>query len=91
MRFEWDERKDAANLARHGISFADAVAVFDGPVLRRRDDRRDYGEDRFIACGVAAGRILVVVHTVRGEERVRIIPARRAKGREREAHRRLHP
>ena len=90
MRFEWDERKDAGNLAKHGVSFAEAVAVFDGPILRSRDDRRNYGENRFVACGSAAGRILIVVYTVRGE-RIRIISARRAKRREREAYRRLHP
>jgi uncharacterized DUF497 family protein len=31
MRFEWDERKRLANLAKHGLDFRRAVQVFDRP------------------------------------------------------------
>jgi len=27
MKYEWDEAKRAANLAKHGVDFADAVGV----------------------------------------------------------------
>jgi hypothetical protein len=37
--------------------------VFDGPVLERLDERRQYGEQRVIAYGQAAGRVLAVVYT----------------------------
>lgn len=85
-RFEWDERKDAANAAKHGISFKDAVSVFDGPVLERLDERRHYGEQRVIAYGQAAGRVLAVVYTWRGACR-RLISARRASTIETRAYR----
>jgi hypothetical protein len=85
-RFEWDEFKDAANAAKHGISFEDAVSVFDGPVLERLDDRRHYGEQRVIAYGQAAGRVLAVVYTWRGASR-RLISARRANTSETRAYR----
>ena len=85
MGFEWDPGKDAANAAKHGIDFEDACRIFEGPVLERVDDRRDYGETRIAAVGVVAGRHLFVVYTARGRHR-RIISARRANGDEREAY-----
>ena len=44
MDFEWDEAKDRRNLAKHGISFADAAGVFAGPILTEVDGRRAYGD-----------------------------------------------
>ncbi len=78
MAFEWDARKNAANLAKHGVDFADASRIFEGPVLKRPDDREDYGETRIAAVGVIEGSELFVVYTVRGENR-RIISARSGK------------
>jgi uncharacterized protein len=86
MAFEWDAAKRSANLAKHGIDFRDAVQIFEGPVLEKIDRRRDYGEDRIAAIGVAMGLELYVVYTVRGGER-RIISARRANRHERKAYR----
>ena len=48
MRFEWDERKNAANIAKHGFDFVDAERIFDLPLLVDPDERNDYGEDRWI-------------------------------------------
>jgi uncharacterized protein len=86
MAFEWDPDKNAANIAKHGIDFEDAVRIFEGPVLESSDERRDYGEVRIIAFGVVDGRELAVVYTMRGGSR-RIISARRAHRRERKAYR----
>ncbi len=85
-RFEWDEAKAEANLSKHGIGFPDAARVFDD--VRRLewlDDRMDYGEERFITIGVVDDREIVVAYTMRGENR-RLITARRATRREREAY-----
>jgi len=83
MGFEWDEAKNAANIAKHGIDFADAVRIFDGPVVRRIDDRHDYGEQRIISFGeIAAMVIAAVVHTDRNGI-TRLISARLASARER--------
>ena len=90
MAFEWDPRKNAVNIGKYGVEFADAVAIFDGPVLERVDDRRDYGEERVIAFGVAHGREFAVVYTRRGSNK-RIISARRANSDERQAYRKTHP
>jgi uncharacterized DUF497 family protein len=87
VEFEWDEAKNAANLAKHGVAFEDAVAIFGGFVTLTPDLRQDYGEPRFIATGLLDGAtVLVVVHTPRGDA-IRIISARFANRREREAYR----
>ena len=90
MPFEWDATKNAANIAKHGIDFEDAVRVFEGPTLLEQDERREYGEIRMIAYGVVDDRELTVIYTIRGTRR-RIISARRAKKRERETYRQAYP
>jgi hypothetical protein len=86
MDFEWDERKSQANIAKHGVDFDEATGIFEGFVLVKIDDRREYGETRIAATGVAEGRELFVVYTIRGAVR-RIISARRARRDERRAYR----
>lgn len=82
MQFEWDEAKRAENLAKHGVDFVDAAQVLSRSPLVLADERRDYGEPRYIAWGELNGLLLAVVFTVRGEA-LRIISARRANARER--------
>jgi len=85
-RFEWDEAKNRANRAKHGISFEEASAVFEGPVLTASDDREGYGEERSISYGRLGGLVVVVVaHTDRGE-RIRLISARKANRKETRAY-----
>jgi hypothetical protein len=69
MGVEWDENKNRLNIQKHGISFREAALIFQGPTLEKVDDRRDYGEERIIALGVANRRILSVVYTMRGNNR----------------------
>jgi uncharacterized DUF497 family protein len=80
--FEWDENKNLSNLAKHRLDFSDAIAIFEGFVVEVPDLRRDYGEERFRAFGVAGGEVLCVVFTWRGGNR-RVISARKAGIRER--------
>jgi uncharacterized DUF497 family protein len=80
--FEWDPRKESRNVRKHGVDFTTASQIWHGFVSERPDDRRDYGESRFNAFGIAENRILAVVYTPRGESR-RIISARVAHRRER--------
>ena len=77
MTYQWDNAKARSNLAKHGVVFADAVAVFeDEMALTITDDHPD--ENRFITLGMdTLGRLLVVVHTWRGDN-IRLISARRA-------------
>lgn len=90
VRFDWDEAKSDANLLERGFDFAFAALVFDQPILAVPDHRRNYGEDRFVAIGLADGLHLTVVFTDRedsgGEVVRRIISARRSSRRERRTY-----
>ena len=55
---------------RHrGLDFASAAAVFRDRHVTAPDDRRDYGETRFITVGGLAGRVVAIVWTPRGDAR----------------------
>jgi uncharacterized DUF497 family protein len=78
VEFEWDPRKEASNVRKHGIPFSYAARVFlDAGRVERIDEREDYEETRFVTTGLVDGMEMVVVYTMR-EERVRIISAREA-------------
>lgn len=77
MQFIWDEQKRLANIAKHGIDFADAHKIFNGAYLLFEDDRFDYGEQRFVAIGSLDTLIVVVVHT-ENDDTIRIISMRKA-------------
>ena len=66
-RFVWDVRKSELNLEERGFDFEFATQVFDSPTLERTDNRRDYGEQRVIALGLAQDVPLTVVYTDRAE------------------------
>ena len=81
LRFEWDNRKAAANLRKHGVSFEDARSVFFDEQARLIDDPdHSEEEDRFVLLGLSGAlRLLLVCHCYRSEgEVIRIISARRA-------------
>lgn len=79
MDFEWDDAKAAANERKHGVPFAEAMTVFGDPLaLTGYDPAHSDDEDRYLTMGLsAAGRVLMVSHTDRGDV-VRIISAREA-------------
>jgi hypothetical protein len=80
--FEWDQAKNAANLAKHGISFEEAATIFEGSVLSSEDDGSD-DEARERSYGLLNGIVVVcVVHTQRGEA-TRIISSLKATKKER--------
>ena len=84
MEFEWDADKAASNLAKHGVSFPEAMAVFGDPLeVMIKDPVHSSGEWRFVSIGVSEpGRLLVVAYTER-QGRIRIISTREASPRER--------
>jgi uncharacterized protein len=84
LRFEWDPRKSDANLRKHGLDLADAVPMFEGPMLAVPDIRQDYGEARWTGIGTTNGRVAVVAFAECGEDCIRIISLRKANRHERE-------
>ena len=82
--FEWDQNKAKKNVKFYGVSFDEASTTFGDPLsLTIYDPLHSEEEDRFVLIGNSyQNRILVVVHTERGEY-IRIISARKANKNER--------
>jgi hypothetical protein len=53
VRFEWDPAKAAANLEKHGVSFAEASTVFYDDFALTREDPDALGERRFVILGLS--------------------------------------
>jgi uncharacterized protein len=87
MLFDWDETKAKSNLAKHGVSFDEAISVFDDPLfLTFSDPTHSIQEQRFIIMGESArGRLLVVSYTDR-QNTTRLISVRPATRKERKAY-----
>lgn len=83
MEFVWDPKKSRENLRKHGLDFADASEVFEGPLLARPDTREDYGEERWQGMGNVRGRAVVVVFATIGTDTIRVISLRKANRHER--------
>ena len=82
---EFDPAKDAGNIAKHGMSLAQAANFDLTTALVRPDDRRDYGEPRWRAYGMIDGRMHMLVFTVRAGA-VRAISLRKANAKEIRRH-----
>ena len=72
MQFSWDEAKQKANIAKHGLDFADALRIFELPMVLFEDDRQDYGEQRIIGIGLLESLVVLIVH-VESETHILII------------------
>jgi uncharacterized protein len=84
MRITYDENKRLEVLNSRDLDFEDAAEIFDKFHLTKRDDR-DYNEDRFLTVGEMKGRVVLVVWTLRDEDR-RIITMWKANHGERERY-----
>lgn len=85
MEFEWDDAKAASNLRKHGVSFEEALSIFDDPLAAIFDDEEhSQGERREIIIGHSDRHRLVLACFTERSGRVRIISARLAVRRERE-------
>ena len=79
MNLEFDPGKAAANLRKHGASFSEAATCLLDPLALVREDPAAQGEVRFVLIGMSEQvRLLTVCYTLRGEERIRLISARKA-------------
>lgn len=87
MVFAWDPKKNRLNRRKHGVSFESAVRVFQDPGAVSYIERIVDGEERWHTLGLAGNVVvLLVIHAVEeenGEEKIRIISARKADSRER--------
>ena len=85
--FEWDFNKAKANIEKHHISFEEAASVFgDNRAITINDPAHSANEKREITIGKSANnKLLVVVHTIRGNK-LRIISTRKASKKERKQY-----
>ncbi len=91
MNFEWDPEKAQKNLKKHGVAFEDATRVFfDDGRIETHDARENYEEDRWVTIGQVYEAVLYVVYTVRHEETIRIISARKAINHEKNEYRKAN-
>ena len=84
MNFEWDESKNKTNIDERDLDFADAWQIFDAPMLVKIDNRKDYGEERFVGIGFLKNLVVVIVFTEPNEQTIRVISLRKALKYERE-------
>lgn len=74
VRIEWDENKDRANIAKHGIEFAAVAAVFDDPLSLTIPDRVTDGELRYRTIGATPNGVVLVAYAARSSRKRRIGP-----------------
>ena len=77
-RFEWDERKNQANIRKHGFDFHDAFLLFEGPMLVGPDESEAHGEERWLGFGFARDVLVAIAFTTRGSQTIRVISMRKA-------------
>ena len=87
LEFQWDPPKAAENARTHGVTFEEAGTVFGDPLASYfADPDHSLDEARLVAVGRShRGRVLAVMFTERPPA-VRLISARPATRRERDAY-----
>lgn len=87
VEFEWDDEKAVSNLEKHGVAFEEGTTIFNDPlIVTIRDPNHSLSEERYISIGISIqARLLVVIHTERGE-RNRLISCRKAGNAERKVY-----
>jgi hypothetical protein len=80
VKFEWDENKNQTNIKKHGINFTESVYVFADPfALNIPDDKHSENEERWILLGKSLqSTVLLIIHTYREGDSIRIISARKS-------------
>ena len=84
MRFEWDPKKAATNLKKHGVSFQEAATVFGDPLaITFQDPDHSKDEERQLTFGLSLQKRLIVVSHTERQDATRIISARSMERKER--------
>lgn len=87
LKFEWDNNKAERNLKKHGISFNEAISIWnDEYAAFIHDPVHSLNEDRFIMIGYSQKNNLLFVSFVERDLNIRVISARKATKQERIRH-----
>ena len=91
LRFEWDARKALTNRMKHGVSFDEAMTVFNDPLACIFDDAdHSTTEAREIIVGASQKQRLLLVCFTERRKAVRIISARKTTKLERQDYEEAH-
>lgn len=89
-KFTWDDRKEAENIRKHGVDFAnDATSVFRDALAEEYHDpdHSSATEERYLLFGLSSTKgLLVVSYLYEDEETAHIISARKMTPKERKDH-----
>jgi uncharacterized protein len=91
LQYRWDERKDAENRRKHGLSLEDGIPALEDQNAESWVDDGDYGELRIATVGMAYPNLLLVITAQPSDEVIRIISVRRAERHEEIWYRYGHP
>ncbi len=87
MGIEWDPAKAVANFKKHGIRFEEGTTSLLDPQALAQEDPDAYGERRWVLIGLSSqARLLTVIYTLRNEDNIRLISARKATRKEDKAY-----
>ncbi|HEX6044901.1 MAG TPA: BrnT family toxin [Pyrinomonadaceae bacterium] len=87
VSWEWDDEKARVNLEKDGVSFEEAVTVFDDPLyIDFYDPDHSADEHRYLIVGVSETRRLLIVSYTERREAIRLISAREVTAAERKAY-----
>lgn len=89
MNITYDPTKNATNIQQRGLSFDRAADFEFEAALIVVDTRRDYGETRYRALGLLAGRVHALVF-VETDDGIRVISFRKANKREVKLYEKSH-
>lgn len=78
MDFEWDAGKNRENQKKHGISFEEAIQIWQEPYVEVQDIAYAKSEKRSATLGKIAGKLYVAIWTQR-KNKTRLISVRRAR------------
>jgi len=79
MEIEYDPAKATSNLEKHGVPFEEAATVLYDPLALVQEDYDSKNENRWVLVGLSnQARLLTVVYTLRNEDTIRLISARKA-------------
>ena len=83
MEIEYDPHKAQSNIRKHGVSFEEATSALHDPKALVQEDVDSIDEERWILIGLSNNaKLLTVIYTLRNQEIIRLISARKATRRE---------
>jgi tetratricopeptide (TPR) repeat protein len=81
IELDWDEQKRFKNLQKHGVDFYISCLMFQTSVIQEFDDRRDYGEPRYLGIKQWGDQTLVIAFSI-SENKIKVISVRKANSHE---------